>query len=141
MTQSFHEIESPFEPGRFRPRPNGTQVFSNSERFDSWAQRGAIFKNAPHKAGAKVFLTWLDSQVVQKNAIATWTVRKDVARLAGLKALTSYKNTDPDAFAKSMSDRAAVEHFRSQGELYFGQVKSADPSNPDGTLGRTSGAF
>ena len=124
-------------------RPNGTQVFSNSERFKSWAQRGAIFKNAPHKAGAKLFLSWLDSQAVQKNAIATWTwsVRKDVAPPAGLKPLASYKNTDPDAFAKFMSDRAAVERFRSQVELYFGQVKGADPGDPVGTLGRTPGAF
>ncbi|WP_150136566.1 hypothetical protein [Streptomyces hyaluromycini] len=124
-------------------RPNGTQVFSNSERFNSWAQRAAIFKNAPHKAGANLFLSWLDSQVVQKNAIATWTwsVRKDVAPPAGLKALASYKNTNPDAFAKFMSNRAAVERFRSQVELYFGQVKGADPGDPDGTLGRTPGAF
>ncbi|MGW3285128.1 ABC transporter substrate-binding protein [Streptomyces sp. NPDC001002] len=124
-------------------RPNGAQVFSNSERFNSWAQRGAIFKKAPHKAGAKLFLSWLDSQVVQKNAIATWTwsVRKDVAPPAGLKALASYKNTDPDAFAKFMSDRAAVERFRSQVELYFGQVKGVDPGDPTGTLGRTPGAF
>ncbi|WP_329264990.1 ABC transporter substrate-binding protein [Streptomyces sp. NBC_01478] len=123
-------------------RPNGTQVFSNSERFNSWAQRGAIFKNAPHKAGAKLFLSWLDSQAVQKNAIATWTwsVRKDVAPPSGLKPLASYKNTNPDAFAKFMSDRAAVERFRSQVELYFGQVKGADPGDPDGTLGRTPGA-
>ncbi len=124
-------------------RPNGTQVFSNSERFNSWAQRGAIFKRAPHKAGAKLFLSWLDSQAVQKNAIATWTwsVRKDVAPPTDLKALASYKNTDPDAFAKFMSDRSAVERFRSQVELYFGQVKGTDPGDPDGTLGRTPGAF
>jgi hypothetical protein len=33
------------------------------------------------------------------------------------------------------------ERFRSQVELYFGQVKGADPGDPDGTLGRTPGAF
>jgi ABC-type Fe3+ transport system substrate-binding protein len=124
-------------------RPNGTQVFSNTERFNSWAQRGAIFKKAPHKAGAKLFLSWLDSQAVQKNAIATWTwsVRKDVAPPAGLKPLASYKNTDPDAFATFMGNRGAVERFRSQVELYFGQVKGADPGDPDNTLGRTPGAL
>jgi len=123
-------------------RPNGAQVFSSTERFNSWAQRGAIFKKASHKAGAKLFLGWLDSQAVQKNAIATWTwsVRKDVAPPAGLKPLASYKNTDPDAFAKFMKNRAAVERFRSQVELYFGQVKGADPGDPDNTLGRTPGA-
>lgn len=124
-------------------RPNGTQVFSDTERFNSWVQRGAIFKQAPHKAGAKLFLSWLGSQATQKNAIATWTwsVRKDIAPPTGLQPLASYKNTDPKAFAKFMSDRAAVERFRSQVELYFGQVEGADPGDPTGTLGRTPGAF
>ncbi|MGW6909127.1 ABC transporter substrate-binding protein [Streptomyces sp. NPDC054940] len=124
-------------------RPHGTQVFSDTEHFNSWAQRGAIFKEAPHKAGAKLFMSWLNSQAVQKNAIATWTwsVRKDVAPPAGLKSLASYRNTDPKAFAKFMSDRDAVERFRSQVELYFGQVEGADPGDPDNTLGRAPGAF
>ncbi|WP_405719720.1 ABC transporter substrate-binding protein [Streptomyces sp. NBC_01537] len=124
-------------------RPNGAQVFSSTERFNSWAQRGAIFKQAPHKAGAKFFLSWLNAKATQQNAIATWTwsVRKDVAPPAGLQALSSYKNTDPAAFAKFMSNRAAVERFRSQVELYFGQVQGTDPGDPDGTLGRTPGAF
>ncbi|MDW6057342.1 hypothetical protein SAZ11_03715 [Streptomyces sp. FXJ1.4098] len=38
-------------------RPNGTRVFSSTERFDSWAQGGAIFKKAPRKARAKLFLS------------------------------------------------------------------------------------
>ncbi|WP_369250810.1 ABC transporter substrate-binding protein [Streptomyces sp. R41] len=124
-------------------RPDGTQVFSSTERFNSWAQRGAIFKKAPHKAGAKLFLSWLNSQATQKNAIATWTwsVREDIAPPAGLKPLASYKNTDPDAFVKFMSNRAAVERFRSQLELYVGQVKGADPADPTDTLGRTPGSF
>ncbi|MDF3147356.1 MULTISPECIES: ABC transporter substrate-binding protein [unclassified Streptomyces] len=124
-------------------RPSGTQVFSDSERFNSWAQRGAIFKQAPHKAGAKLFMSWLNSQSTQEHAIATWTwsVRKDVAPPTGLKPLASYRNTDPKAFAKFMSNRAAVERFRSQVELYFGQVKGTDPGDPKGTLGRTPGAF
>ncbi|WP_406437543.1 ABC transporter substrate-binding protein [Streptomyces sp. NBC_01613] len=124
-------------------RPNGTQVFSSTERFNSWTQRGAIFKQAPHKAGAKLFMSWMNSQNTQKNAIATWTwsVRKDVAPPTGLQPLASYKNTDPKAFAKFMSNRSEVERFRSQVELYFGQVKGVDPGDPDGSLGRTPGTF
>jgi ABC-type Fe3+ transport system substrate-binding protein len=124
-------------------RPGGTQVFSSTERFNSWTQRGAIFKQAPHKAGAKLFMSWLNAKDTQKNAIATWTwsVRKDVAPPTGLEPLASYKNTDPKAFAKFMSNRGAVERFRSQVELYFGQVKGADPGDPDNTLGRTPGGF
>jgi hypothetical protein len=40
-----------------------------------------------------------------------------------------------------MSDRGAVERFRTQVELYVGKVTGADPADPDGTLGRTPGAF
>jgi hypothetical protein len=56
-------------------------------------------------------------------------------------ALPTYKNTNPDAFARFMSDRAAVERFRSQAELYVGRVQGADPADPDNTLGRTPGRF
>lgn len=100
-------------------RPNGTQVFSSSERFTSWAQRGAVFKQA----------TW------------TWSVLKDVAPPAGLQPLASYRNTDPDAFARFTSDRGAVERFRSQVELYVGKVNGANPADPQGTLGLTPGAI
>lgn len=124
-------------------RPNGTQVFSDTERFNTWAQRGAIFKNAPHKSGAKLFMSWLNAKETQKNAIATWTwsVRKDVAPPTGLEPLASYKNTDPKAFAEFMANRDEVERFRSQVELYFGRVEGADPGDPDNTLGRTPGGF
>lgn len=44
-------------------------------------------------------------------------------------------------FAKFMKNRDAVERFRSQVELYVGQVEGADPADPTDTLGRTPGAF
>jgi hypothetical protein len=42
---------------------------------------------------------------------------------------------------KFMSDRAAVERFRSQLQLYVGSVTGADPADPDNTLGLTPGTF
>jgi len=124
-------------------RPNGTQVLSSGERFNSWAQRGAIFKQAKHKAAGKLFLSWLTSKSTQEHAIATWTwsVRHDVAPPAGLRPLASYGNTDPNAFAAFMSDRGAVERFRGQVELYVGKVDGPDPADPAGALGRTPGGF
>lgn len=124
-------------------RPNGALVLPAGERFNTWAQRGAIFKDAPHKAAAKLFMSWLSSKAAQTNVIASWTwsVRRDVAPPAGLEPLPTYKNTNPDAFARFMSDRAAVERFRSQVELYVGRVQGADPADPDNTLGRTPGRF
>jgi ABC-type Fe3+ transport system substrate-binding protein len=124
-------------------RPNGSQVFSGSERFTTWAQRGAIFKQAKHKAAAELFLSWLTSKTVQQNAIASWTwsVRSDGAPPASLQPLADYPNTNPDTFAKFMSDRAAVDRFRAQVELYLGPVTGPDPADPDNTLGPTPGAF
>jgi ABC-type Fe3+ transport system substrate-binding protein len=124
-------------------RPNGSQVFANSESFVSWAQRGAIFKAAKHKAAAKLFLSWLTSKSFQTNAIATWTwsVRNDVAPPAGLRPLSTYENTNPTDFPKFMSDRAAVERFRSQVQLYVGSVTGPDPADPAGSLGLNPGGF
>jgi ABC-type Fe3+ transport system substrate-binding protein len=124
-------------------RPNGVQVLPASERFASWAQRGAIFKDAKHKAAAKLFMSWLTSKDAQTNLFASWTwsVRRDVATPPGLKPLSAYENTDPDAFARFMSDRAEVERFRSQVERYVGRVQGADPADPDNTLGPTPGRF
>ncbi|MDX6313848.1 MAG: hypothetical protein QOF44_3312 [Streptomyces sp.] len=45
---------------------------------------------------------------------------------------------------KFMSDRAAVERFRSQLQLSVGSVTGADPADPadpDNTLGLTPGTF
>jgi ABC-type Fe3+ transport system substrate-binding protein len=124
-------------------RPNGVQVLPASERFNTWAQRGAIFKDAKHRAAAKLFMSWLTSKAAQTNVISSWawSVRRDVAPPAGLKPLSSYTNTDPDAFARFMSDRAEVERFRSRVERYVGRVEGADPADPDNTLGRTPGRF
>jgi ABC-type Fe3+ transport system substrate-binding protein len=124
-------------------RPNGVQVLPAGERFASWAQRGAIFKDAKHKAAAKLFMSWLTSKATQSNVFASWTwsVRSDVAPPPGLQPLSAYKNTDPDAFARFMSDQAAVERFRSEVERYVGRVQGADPADPDNTLGRTPGRF
>ncbi len=125
------------------PSPNGTFVFPGQDRFVSWAQRGAILRRAKHKATAKLFLSWLTSQQGQAGAIASWTwpVRSDVAPPAWLKPLADYRTTDAREFPRFMSDRAAVERFRSQVELYVGRVQGADPADPDGTLGPAPGGF
>jgi ABC-type Fe3+ transport system substrate-binding protein len=47
------------------PRPSDTVVLPKSDRFISWARRGAIFKQAKHPAAAKLFLSWLSSAGAQ----------------------------------------------------------------------------
>ena len=124
------------------PRPNAAVVYPSSEPFVTWAQRGAIFRRARHKAAARLFVSWLSSRDFQRQAIAsfTWSVRRDVAPPAGRRALSAY-NTNPRAFARFMANRAAVERFRSQVELYVGAPQGPDPADPEGTLGRRPGAF
>jgi len=124
-------------------RPNAIQVLPRQERFASWAQRGAILTRAKHKATAKLFVSWLTSAAAQASVIASWTwsVRSDITPPNGLKPLADYATTDPAAFPKFMSDRAAVERFRSQIELYVGRAQGGDPADPDNTLGRAPGAF
>jgi len=125
------------------PSPDATVVLPSRDPFNSWAQHGAIFSNAKHKAGAKLFTSWLNSRATQESVIASWTwsVRGDVAPPTGLEPLSSYKTTDPLAFPAFMRDRAAVERFRSQVQLYVGQVTGPDPADPDNSFGRTPGAF
>ncbi|MCX4767276.1 hypothetical protein OG562_41185 [Streptomyces sp. NBC_01275] len=78
-----------------------------------------------------------------QNVIAsfTWPVRTDVAPPTGLKPLADYRTTDPLAFPKFMSGRAAVDRFKSQVELYVGAVQGPNPADPQNTLGRTPGRF
>jgi ABC-type Fe3+ transport system substrate-binding protein len=123
--------------------PNSVQILPNHDRFPSLTQRAAIFRRSPHQATAKLFLSWLNSQQTQQNVIAsfTWSVRADVTPPAGLKPLADYHTTDPLAFPKFMSDRAAVERFKSQVELYVGAVQGPNPADPQNTLGRTPGRF
>ena len=125
------------------PSPDATVVLPSRDPFNSWAQHGAIFSNAKHKAGAKLFTSWLNSKATQESVIASWTwsVRDDVAPPTGLKPLSSYKTTDPLAFPAFMRDRAAVERFRSQVQLYIGQVTGPNPADPQNSLGRIPGAF
>ncbi|MFD4874512.1 hypothetical protein ACFWOB_14235 [Streptomyces sp. NPDC058420] len=106
-------------------------------------QHGAIFKNAPPKAAAKLFLSWLTSRTAQQQLFAprTWSVRKDVAPPAGLRPLATYHQTNVAGFQAFMSDRNAVERFRSQVQLYVGQVAGPDPADPTNTLGLTPGKF
>ncbi|KHN50660.1 ABC transporter substrate-binding protein [Pectobacterium fontis] len=102
-------------------------VLPEHDPFVSWAQRAAIFKDAKHKEGAKLYLNWLLDKETQKNVWYMWSVRTDVTPPAGYKHIWEYKNTSPAAFDKFMSDRAAVERFRSQIGLYLGEVKG-EPS-------------
>lgn len=102
-------------------------VLPEHDPFVSWAQRAAIFKDAKHPETARLYLNWLLDKNTQSNVWYMWSVRTDVTPVKGYKPIWEYKNTDPVAFEKFMSDRAAVERFRAQMTLYFGEV-TGEPS-------------
>ncbi len=102
-------------------------ILPKHDPFMSWAQRAAIFKKAKHPEAAKLYLNWLLDKKTQADVWRMWSVRTDVTPPTGYKPIWEYKNTSPQAFADFMSDRAAVERFRTQLSLYLGEVKG-EPS-------------
>lgn len=108
-------------------------VLPKADPFVSFAQLGAIFKNAKHPAAAKLYLSWRLSYEMQNDVWYMWSVRKDVPVPEGYKGIFNYKGqTDPREFAEWMEDRAAVERFRTQVTLIVGEM--VGPS-PPGNLG------
>ncbi|MDN0199830.1 ABC transporter substrate-binding protein [Streptomyces sp. S.PNR 29] len=101
----------------------------------TWPQTAAILKKAPHKATAKLYLSWLLSKDAQQNSIFTWSARNDVAAPAGRKGIFDYKNTNPLGLGTFMSNRAALDRYKALITLYVGDVKGVDPSDPNGVLG------
>ncbi|TDC84097.1 extracellular solute-binding protein [Micromonospora sp. KC606] len=101
----------------------------------AWPQTGAILKNAPHKAAAKLYLSWLLSKDAQRDSIDTWSARTDVAAPAGRKGIFDYENMNPLGLGEFMSNRTALDRYKARINLYVGDVKGVNPSDPQGVLG------
>ncbi|KND30207.1 ABC transporter substrate-binding protein [Streptomyces acidiscabies] len=101
----------------------------------AWPQTGAILKNAPHKAAAKLYLSWILSKNAQTNDIGTWSARTDVPAPAGRKGIYDYKNMNPLGLGAFMSDRTALDRYKARINLYVGDVQGVNPSDPQGVLG------
>jgi len=113
--------------GSFVPAPgtNARFVLPASDPFATWAQTGAIFKDAPHPASARLYMSWMLSLPVQSNP-RQFPLRKDVPPQAGYKPLSEY-NTSPADFLAFMRDRARVERARSLFERLIGPVQGISP--------------
>ncbi|MFT4180842.1 MAG: extracellular solute-binding protein [Rhizobium sp.] len=106
-------------------------VLPKQDPFVAWPQQAAILKGAKHPEAARLYLSWLLDTETQKNVWYMWSVRTDVAPPAGYKPIWEYANGDPLAFGKFLSDRGAVERFRSQVGLYLGETKGEpSPGHP-----------
>lgn len=100
-------------------------VLPTSDPFLTWAQTGAIFKDAKHPAAAKLYVSWRLS--LPENATPRqFPLRKDVAPPAGFKAIDKY-NTSPVDFLAFMRDRARVERLKSLFERLIGPVQGISP--------------
>ncbi|MBO0657392.1 extracellular solute-binding protein [Streptomyces triculaminicus] len=100
----------------------------------AWPQTGAILKDAPHKAAAKLYMSWILSKQYQEKSYG-WSSRTDVATPAGRKGIFDYANMNPLGLGKFMSDRAALDRYKARINLYVGDVKGANPADPEGKLG------
>ncbi|KUM84847.1 MULTISPECIES: ABC transporter substrate-binding protein [Streptomyces] len=101
----------------------------------AWPQTGAILKNAPHKAAAELYLSWILSKQTQQHDIGTWSARTDVPAPAGRKGIFDYKNMNPLGLGEFMSDRTALDRYKALINLYVGDVQGVNPSDPKGVLG------
>ncbi|SHN09807.1 ABC transporter substrate-binding protein [Rhizobacter sp. OV335] len=113
--------------GSFAPAESANTrfVLPKSDPFLTWAQTGAIFKDAKHPAAARLYMSWQLSLPVQSSP-RQFPLRKDVALPAGLKPLDQY-NTSPADFLAFMRDRARVERLKTLFERLIGPVQGISP--------------
>lgn len=100
-------------------------VLPTNDPFLTWAQTGAIFKDAKHPAAAKLYVSWRLS-LPENAAPRQFPLRKDVAPPPGFKTIDKY-NTSPTDFLAFMRDRARVERLKSLFERLIGPAQGISP--------------
>jgi ABC-type Fe3+ transport system substrate-binding protein len=94
-------------------------------KFVSWAQTGAILKDAPHPEGAKLLHSFMLSDDYQLGG--GWSVLEDVPAPEGAETILQQPNTDAPAFASWMEDRANLERIRYFYEDKIGTAQGLSP--------------
>jgi ABC-type Fe3+ transport system substrate-binding protein len=94
-------------------------------KFVTWAQTGAILKDAPHPEGAKLLHSFILSDEYQSGR--SWSVREDIPVSEGAETILQQPGTDAPAFAQFMSDRGHVERRRFFYEERIGTAKGLSP--------------
>ncbi|KAG4070534.1 hypothetical protein HA402_001200 [Bradysia odoriphaga] len=109
---------------------NSTFPLPLTDPFVTFPQTAAILRGTKNLATAKLYLSWrLSYRFQAATPMNFWSVRKDVPPPPGIKPLFEYtKQTDPFTFGKWMSNRAMVEQFRGQVQLFVGDVKGSYPT-------------
>ncbi|KAM0208139.1 hypothetical protein ACHAQI_007149 [Fusarium lateritium] len=94
--------------------------------FVTWAQRAAIFKDAPHPESAKLLHNFMLSYEHQ-NSTGSWSVLKDVPAPAGYPGIMDVPTTNPVEFDRFMSDRVRVERLKLFFEDKIGTAQGLSP--------------
>jgi ABC-type Fe3+ transport system substrate-binding protein len=88
-----------------------------------WAQSAAVFKEAPHPNGAKLYVAWYLTKEIQHrmHRAGSWSPRTDVAPPDGFKPIAEY--TVANNFRDFITNEAKVAELRRRFEAYIGPVK------------------
>lgn len=110
------------------PAPLNVSIPTNGT-FVTWAQRAAIFRDAPHPEGAKLLHNFMLSDEYQSTTAmaGSWSVRKDVAPPAGYPGIMDVETTNPVEFERFMGDRVRVERLKLFFEDKIGTAQGLSP--------------
>ena len=84
-----------------------------------------MFKLTKHKAAARLFLAFIQSEEYQKT-LGNYNVRKDIDSKK-VPWIGSYPNTNPLGFYTFMRDRRHIGELRKIMTSYFGSVQGESP--------------
>jgi ABC-type Fe3+ transport system substrate-binding protein len=113
----------------FTNRAPIASALPSDAKFVSWAQTGAILKNALHPEGAKLLHSFMLSDEYQGSG--KWSVREDISPPKDGQKILQQPGTNAPAFAEYMSDRAHVERRRFFYETKIGSAQGLSPLNDD----------
>jgi ABC-type Fe3+ transport system substrate-binding protein len=96
-------------------------AFPESDPLPIWPLTAAVFKAAPHRNAAKLFLSWYLEPEQQKRT-GTWSPRSDVEPPYGWKPILSYKVVNN--YREFLTDEKQLAELRKRFEQYTGPVKN-----------------
>ncbi|UPK89289.1 hypothetical protein LCI18_000224 [Fusarium solani-melongenae] len=109
-----------------RPSGNLSVSFPTEGNFVSWARSAAIFTNAPHPEGAKLFHNFLLSDEFQSQ-LPQWSARRDIPAPGGYPGILEMNSTNSVEYLRFMSNRGRVEALRMHFEDRIGMPQGPSP--------------
>ncbi|KAH6638728.1 ABC-type Fe3+ transport system [Boeremia exigua] len=114
----------------FQPLSGYSKVLPTEGTFVTWAQTGAILKDAPHPEGAKLLHNFLLSD--EQQAGRGWSIRSDLSVVEeGIEPILEQPNTRAAEWATWMADRENVERLKFFFEQRIGTAQGLSPLEDD----------